>query len=154
MAWLRNRVPSATAIGSAHVTGHTLRWHKRSRKDGSGKCDIELTSRNEDLVYGVLYEIDAREKYLLDNAEGLGNGYEEKIVRVAHNCGHVEATTYYATDKNPSLKPYTWYKKLVVAGAREHKLPDDYVAALEAVEAVEDRDLVRSRNAEKCIDAS
>ena len=34
---------------------------------------------------------------------------------------------------DPSLTPYDWYKAFVLAGAREHGLPQDYVAALDAV---------------------
>ena len=42
---LRERVPSATAIGIGQLAGHSLRWDKRSERDGSGKCDAEATGR-------------------------------------------------------------------------------------------------------------
>jgi gamma-glutamylcyclotransferase len=41
------------------------------------------------------------------------------------------------------LPPYSWYKALVLAGARQHGLPVDYVAMLEAVIAVQDGDAAR-----------
>ena len=41
-------------------------------------------------------------------------------------------------EENVPLKPYTWYKTLVVAGAREHCLPVAYVAQLEAAESFDD----------------
>jgi hypothetical protein len=44
-----------------------------------------------------------------------------------------------------SLRPYTWYKRFIVKGAREHHLPDEYVAYLESIEAVQDTDAVRDR---------
>jgi gamma-glutamylcyclotransferase len=47
---------------------------------------------------------------------------------------------------DPTLRPYSWYKRFVVEGARQHALPRDYVARIEAVPAEKDRN--RSRDAE------
>lgn len=52
--------------------------------------------------------------------------------------GAVEAWTYRALRIDRGALPYTWYKALVVAGAREHGLPPGYVDALEAVAAQDD----------------
>src|SRR4030081_95179 len=57
-ARLRERVPSAAAIGIGKLVAHALRWDKRSWQGGSGKCDAEATSRNDDVVWGVLFELD------------------------------------------------------------------------------------------------
>ena len=51
--------------------------------------------------------------------------------------------TGYATDKDPSLKPYHWYKQYVVAGAKEHLLSPEYIAGLEKVESVNDPNRAR-----------
>jgi AIG2-like family len=143
-ARLRSRVPSATPIGVGYVQGYHLRWHKKSR-DGSGKCDIELTGKPEDLAYGVIFEIEKVEKRKLDGVEGLGNGYEQKNVDVKSASGTISATTYYATSIDPTLPPFDWYKSLVVAGAREHRLPVAYRKSLEAVKAVKDPDSRRAK---------
>ena len=125
-ARLHERVPSALAIGIGKLVGHTLRWDKRSGWDGSGKCDAEATGRQEDVVWGVVFELDPEEKAALDQAEGLGAGYLEKTVM------------YYANDKDASLRPYHWYKALVIAGAREHGLPASYRSRLQLVVTVSD----------------
>lgn len=122
----RDRAPSAAAVGIGFVIGHRLAFDKVSA-DGSGKCDMEATSIPTDRVYGVLYEIDPAEKPNLDRAEGLGAGYREEPVPVATASGTRDATTYIATSKNPALRPYHWYKALVVAGAVEHGLPAAYI---------------------------
>ena len=114
---LRERVPSATAIGIGRLGGHELRWDKRSGHDGSGKCDAEATGRQEDVVWGVVFELDPDEKSALDRAEGLGAGYMDKTVQVSTDAGPVTAVMYYAIDKDASLRPYHWYKALVIAGA-------------------------------------
>lgn len=141
-ARLRERCPSARAVGIAELPSHELRWHKRSI-DGSGKCDIVAVDTPNASVFGVLYEIAAHEKAALDRAEGLGSGYEEIEIAVLCGGNPVESKAYRATDTNPALRPYTWYRALVIAGAREHGLPAPYIASLESVAADEDQDRVR-----------
>jgi hypothetical protein len=143
-ARLRERVPSAMAIGIGRLAGYALRWDKRSGRDGSGKCDAEATGRQEDIVWGVLFELDPDEKPALDRAEGLGVGYMDKTVQVSTDTGQVTALMYYATDKDPSLRPYHWYKALVIAGAREHGLPAGYRSRLELVVTVSDHNPTRA----------
>lgn len=150
---LRERVPSAVAIGIGRIKGHVLRWHKRSQRDGSGKCDAEATGRDTDVVWGVLFEIKSSEERALDAAEGYRNGYDKKQIDVVTDSGTVKAAMYYATDKNASLKPYHWYKAFVVAGAREHGLPANYVQSLEAVRSDPDPDPKRAADNEKLLSA-
>jgi len=146
-ARLRERVPSVTAIGIGQLVGHALRWDKRSLQDGSGKCDAEATSRNDDVVWGALFELDPEDKPALDQAEGVGAGYFEKTVNVLTEAGLVTAVTYCATDKDATLRPYQWYKALVIAGAREHGLPPSYRSRLELVATVSDTDTARAQQA-------
>jgi gamma-glutamylcyclotransferase len=143
-ARLRERVPSATAIGIGQLMGHALRWDKRSWRDGSGKCDAEATGQQSDVVWGVVFELDPEDKPALDQAEGLGAGYMEKTVHVLTEAGPVTAVTFYATDKDASLRPYHWYKALVIAGAREHGLPTSYRSRLELVVTVSDPNPTRA----------
>ena len=136
-ARLRERCPSARPLGAAELRGYELRWHKTS-KDRSGKCDIVRTDQPGASVFGVVYEIAVGEKGALDKAEGLGAGYDEAVIGVHHGSDRLTATAYVATRTDPALKPYSWYRALVVAGAREHGLPADYIARLEVVPATED----------------
>lgn len=140
---LRERVPSAQPIAVAVLTGYELRWHKVSQ-DGSGKCDVVQVNAPQAKVVGVVYEILSSEKAALDAAEGLGNGYAEKQVVLETEGGEVHAQTYYATNIESSQVPYAWYKALVVAGAKEHGLPDEYVSAIEAVAANADANASRA----------
>lgn len=139
-ARLRERCPSARAIGIAELPGHELRWHKRSR-DGSGKCDIVASDTAS--MFGVLYEIANDDKRALDSAEGLGAGYEEIEIEVLCGGHPITAKAYRATDTDPALWPYTWYRALVIAGAKEHSLPASYIARLESVPANQDSDRTR-----------
>ncbi len=133
----KERTPSAVDIGIGFVQGRRLTFDKVSR-DGSGKCDIEVTNNPKDRAYGVLFKISSAEKSNLDKVEGCGKGYNEENVQVVTSSGACVATTYVATAKEPALRPYHWYKALVVAGAVEHGLPNDYVEWLRTFESQAD----------------
>ncbi len=138
-----DRAPSAVAVGTGFVQGRRLTFDKVS-SDGSGKCDIEDTGNPSDRAYGVVFKIGAAEKPNLDRAEGLGRGYREELVKVVTSEGTSDAVTYVATAKEPALRPYHWYKALVVAGAVEHCLPSDYIEWLRTIHSQPDP------NAQRC----
>jgi gamma-glutamylcyclotransferase len=147
---IRARVASAEPIGSAMLAEHELRWHKVGR-DGSAKCDIVACRREGAVVHGVLYALDPAEQASLDRAEGLGDGYELKpvLVRLASAGGspvELAALAYGATRIDPLLLPFGWYRDLVVAGARQHRLPPAYVAGLASVRTLVDPDASRHAN--------
>lgn len=143
---LRHRVPSARPVGAGSLAGHRLAWHKKGA-DGSGKCDIPA-ARPGDIVYGVLYQIDAAHRIHLDRAEGLGRGYELKDVEVLvlDRAEPVGAFTYCATRTDSNYLPYAWYKDHVLIGAREHDLPADYIRLIENVPVFEDPDRHREHS--------
>lgn len=138
-----NRTPSAAFLNAGFVEGRKLTFDKLS-SDGSGKCDMEFTGNPSDKVHGVLYEIIQSEKTALDKAEGLGKGYKEQTVDVTTPYGPYEAIAYIATSKEPNLKPFHWYKELVIAGAIEHRLPEEYIQSIKAVDSKPDA------NSERC----
>lgn len=140
---IRARVPSAEAIGVVSLSGFTLAFHKRS-KDGSGKG--MLYKADGATAYGVVYEIPLSEKPGLDTAEGLGLGYDEREIKVDLNGTVIDALIYMASPDSVDhrLRPYQWYKKMVLAGAVYHDLPASYIASIEGVAAVQD--LNKKRN--------
>ena len=142
---IRCRCSSAKPIGVAELEGFKLHWHKRSRKDGSGKCDIVSASSPQKRVFGVLFRVAKHQECLLDKAEGLGEGYTDIKIHVLCKGEWIAAKAYQATDIDHTLKPYSWYRALVVAGAREHCLPEEYISQLEAVAAWEDTNLARHK---------
>ncbi|HYC00212.1 MAG TPA: gamma-glutamylcyclotransferase family protein [Candidatus Limnocylindrales bacterium] len=143
---LTARTPSARAVGIGRLRGHRLCWHKKGR-DGSGKCNALATGNAADVVWGVVYELDAAEKILLDGCEGLGRDYFEKTVTVEGNGHSWQAVVYCANQEmlDEAARPYGWYKTFVTTGARRHGLPEAYCMALEAVEACDDPLVARHR---------
>jgi len=138
---LSTRVPSAKKLCLAYLEAHQLRFHKRGRDD-SAKCDAHFTGKAEHFVIGVVFEIAAVDRPALDNIEG--PGYEAKRISVVTDEGEtVTAFTYVATHIDKSMKPYHWYKEHVLIGAREHQLPDDYIALIDGTSCMEDNDVSR-----------
>jgi AIG2-like family len=77
------------------------------------------------------------DKKRLDAAEGLGRGYGDRSINVVYQAWTLRVRAYYATSIDLHVKPYDWYRDLVVAGAREHGLPDGYIAMLASIPVME-----------------
>ncbi len=143
LARLQARTPSARRIGRARLAQHSLRFHKQGR-DGSGKCDAYWTGASHHCVIGALYDLAEADKPLLDAFEGLGQGYQEKLVCVEVATGEaIEAFTYTATALDATLLPFEWYLNHVVVGAQEIGVPKAYLDVLQQTVALKDPDRER-----------
>jgi len=138
-ARLQVRAPAARLLGKTVLTGYELHFHKRSVIDDSGKCSI---SRADKSVHAAVYELSDRDKALLDEVEGFGIGYRYEVLEIAE---FGECFTYVATDTHvdDSLRPYSWYKELVLIGCEALQFPKSYIAAVAMVETLEDPDRQR-----------
>lgn len=140
------RAPSARKLGAASLPAHRLLFDKRGWKDGSGKCRLAHTVNPQDIAWGILYRLSPDDRTALDRAEGVGQGYEVHSISIELESGEVlNAFTYMAqpTHIEPALRPFTWYRDLVLAGAAEHQLPAAYLAQIAAVAVVKDANAER-----------
>ena len=148
LARLRARAPSVKRLGMYCLSKHKLTFDKIGT-DGSGKCDAMYTGNDQDCIFGALYEIATDDKIVLDEIEGLGQGYDEKKVELESSDGTsektIEAAMYYATSIKQGLLPYTWYLNHVLVGARETQVPADYLQSIAQTEAIKDSDKVREK---------
>lgn len=147
---LTERVPSAELIGVARHPDHALTFHKRSH-DGSSKCNMHYTGSG--CVYGAIYRLDPDHKNELDKFEGKGFGYIDIQIAIECNGSQYACFTYIAQESHivGRLKPYDWYKRLVILGAQYLKLSESYVASIESVESIDDPDSVRKQTNEGLI---
>lgn len=152
---LHSVVKGATCFGVGKIMGYKLFFHSRGHDDPSGKCNIIPVKDPSCEVYGVLYEIPSRDRYFLDKSQGLGYGSQEITLKVfpvkdEDGCETLEAGvfafTYIAHKDNvfEDLVPYTWYKEMVISGAREHHLPHNYIHHLEQYAASQDPNVQRA----------
>ncbi|WP_176058564.1 gamma-glutamylcyclotransferase family protein [Paraburkholderia sp. BCC1876] len=140
---LSERIKPIRHAANGYLDGYQLTFDKVS-KDGSGKCDCKRTGELGHRVWGVLFAINANSLEALDKYEDAGSTYERQNIQVPTDQGVVAAVTYLATKLEPGLRPYHWYKYHVVYGAREAKLPPDYIAAIEQIEEIQDLDAART----------
>lgn len=147
-----DRAPSARPVSAAALRGHALMFHKRA-SDGSAKCNVIHSEEAGSTVHGVVFAISEHEIAALHRAEGVGRGYNTTQVRVDSPAETLTAFSYAADPDHvePALLPYTWYKALVLAGARQHRLPEVYVREIERVKAVPDPDPGRETRARQLL---
>jgi hypothetical protein len=105
-----------------------------------GESFANLVAEPGAAVFGVLYEITADEIAHVDLTEGVLIGNYERIpVSVFPLTGErgmpVAASTLVSHRRQAALQPSQRYMELLIQGALEHALPEDYVAYLRAVEA-------------------
>ncbi len=136
---LTERLPSARLVGPGFLPGRTLEFHKRS-VDASAKCTIVPGGEG---VYVAVYEVSAADKRHLDEIEGVGRGYSDEVVDVP---GFSDCATYVAepTHLDDWLKPYHWYRELVLLGCRYHGFPESYVARIADIASATDPDVARN----------
>ena len=148
---LMERVSSAELIGVAKHPNHALAFHKKSN-DGSSKCN--MLNSESGLIYGAMYKLQPAHKSELDKFEGKGNGYIDNQIMLKHNQIEYTCFTYLAQQSHiaESLKPYHWYKKLVILGAQYLEFPGAYISSIESVESMKDPDTKRRKEKEALIE--
>jgi cation transport regulator ChaC len=93
-------------------------------------------------TYGVLHLITSEEFDRLDSTEGVGSGYYRRhsVEVVDRNGEKVAAWIYVSPHGVAGRKPSARYLALLLEGAIEHEVPDDYLRELRAFElAVDER---------------
>ncbi len=114
--------------------------------DESGKCNAFYTGDEKDKVLGALYEIDENDKPRLDHFEDEGQGYEWKKI-------NEKFLTYLALNDaiDDNLRPFDWYKELVLLGMKYHHFPKSYRDKTQAIVAIQDDDLQRAERLARLI---
>ncbi len=148
--WLRDRCPSAKPIGIANAANHKLVFGKRSI-DNSGKATLVWTEGIH--TPGVVFEIAENERHILDDHEGYRPdkphdlkryGRDDNFqIQIVEDDSIVNVTTYLANQSKDDLKPYDWYRALVITGAVQHGLNPDHINSLRNVDFDIDVELTR-----------
>ena len=99
------------------------------------------------LFGGVLFNIDAKEKTLLNNAEGLGSGYNEETLTFYDEFNNPYSAQVYIADSKAidnNLLSYDWYKEFIITGAIQNQLSEEHIALLQSIPCASDPDEKRS----------
>ena len=122
-AHMARMCPQAKAYGTGRIA------HYRFFITASGHGSIApFRGAN---VLGVLWRVSAIDIAALDRYEEVAGGlYEQAMMPVKHDEKLLRALVYVAKDATPG-RASPRYRAQVIGAAREWKLPDDYVRALE-----------------------
>jgi hypothetical protein len=111
---------------------------------GPGERGVaNVAPREDDEVWGALYLLTHREAEHLDHTEGVQfGGYRRLDVEVREISGvRVGAFTYHSKRSIAGRKPSRRYLGLLLAGARQHGLPAEYIERLRSLPlAVDERE--------------
>lgn len=132
---MKERIGSIREGQVARLTGYRLAFNKRSN-DGTSKANIVPAAGAT--VWGVVYRCSHDDLQKIDQYEGVEGGhYQRHAIRVQLDSGEErDAVTYVAGERSlaaESLKPSTEYLEKILTGARQHRLPDDYIRSIEAL---------------------
>ena len=84
---LRSWVPSARRLTIASLPGFTLRWHKRSA-DG-GKLAALRTGDPDDVIWGLVYEVDDRGWQQIDEGQRAAGYREERATVIGQDAANM-----------------------------------------------------------------
>ena len=78
----------------------------------------------------------------MDRAEGLNYGYEEKSFKIE---GFGQCFCYVASESHiqENLRPYSWYKELVIVGLEHHQASPEYLERVRSIDHITDNDRER-----------
>lgn len=130
------RCPSAESIGVGVVSGREVAFLKKS-VDGSGKATLCESIAAK--TFGVVFELDEAERDILDKVEGREYRRVDDFRVILNGAARaIFTSTYLARSETPNLQPYGWYLALLIAGAKQHGLPSDYIECLRRMPFVTD----------------
>ena len=120
---MRARCPGAVVLGVATLTG----WRFVINPDGYGS----IARAPGGIVYGVLWRLGPRELAAINAYENVAGGlYIRRMLPVLRG-GSRETALVYIARRSGEGTPRPGYIELVVAAARDWKLPERYIASLQ-----------------------
>ncbi len=144
---MRARCPGHRVVGMAVLRDHRLVFPLYSETWGGGVASVQLAHTQS--VWGIVYDVDEADLANLDRHEGFRgpgdqhNVYDREQVYVELTRPddgtfqrRLRAAIYLARPSNPS-PPSRRYLDAILKGARAHRLPDEYLHALEQVKTAD-----------------
>ena len=128
MLQFKRRCPGSSVAGRARLPDYRLAFTRYSTKRKGGVADIVPEPGAE--VWGALYEITPPDLEALDTFEGVPRSYRRENVTVYDDAGAPREALCYFANQTGAFAPSKMYLGLIVNGAVEHGLPEEYVESL------------------------
>ena len=130
--WFKRLCPGGKFVSAAKLKDYDITFAHSSTMWGGGAADLKPSPGR--VVEGVLWEIKEQDLKSLDQYEGVPVDYIRKTVTVERKDGKsCEAFAYFVARPGGYRSPSKRYVRLLVQGAEEHGLSDEYVMRLEAI---------------------
>jgi gamma-glutamylcyclotransferase (GGCT)/AIG2-like uncharacterized protein YtfP len=123
---MNRRCPDNKFIKRAYLDNYKFVYDGHS-KNWEGGAVANILESAYSIVWGGLYEISKSDLESLDNCEGFPDSYDRKELKVEDDHGNIcKAITYFRIGEKIGI-PSDKYKKIIIDGAKDCNLPDDYV---------------------------
>lgn len=129
---LKRLCPKAKFVAAATLPDYELSFFGNAPMWGGGIAHIR--ERPGKTVEGVVWEISEADRKVLDEYEGYPTLYLHKEIQVRSRAGKtITAVAYIMANPSHEMTPSKRYKQLLISGAEEHGLSDEYIETLEAI---------------------
>lgn len=136
-AQMQRRCPSSRFVCVGRLPGYQFGITRHSRLRNCGTANVFPAPGKE--VWGIVYEIPDEELLILD---GFEDGYRRQLLPIecaGDGMPPLQALVYVAAIEENVPLPNPEYRRLIVEGALQWKLPADYLCVLESIEAAEEQ---------------
>jgi gamma-glutamylcyclotransferase len=132
---MKDRCPQTVFLAPALLTGFSLAFRYPSTSfPGGGAADIIEEENSQ--VWGALWQSNEKDFVSLDKFEDVAcGGYRRIEIEVFSKDSNLalKAITYEVVDKlSFDMRPVKAYESLVLSGAKESLLPEEYIQDIKA----------------------
>jgi gamma-glutamylcyclotransferase len=124
-AQMKERCPGGRFLKPVVLEGYRLVYDGYSEMRQGPTANI-VKSVSE-IVRGALFEITEKDRLALDSHEGYPKAYERKVVEVKDAEGNAYAAMAYFRPGRALGKPHPDYERVILDGAKDCKLPEEYI---------------------------
>lgn len=131
---MKQKCTKPRVLGIARLPGHKIGFYENSVIwDGAVETVVPDTQSE---VWGVLYQLESYDWGQLDNCEdarldGTGEYFHYPVEVLDEENGVKEASIYKKARLGEPKLPSTEYLDIIIQGAKEQGLPENYIATLE-----------------------
>ena len=123
---MRKRCPYSNFVGAAYLNNAGFRYDGFSGA-WNDKAVANIVSNDGEKVWGGLFEVSENDLAKLDRHEGFPKSYGKKVAHVIDAEGNTYDAWVYFRIGEMKGDPSEKYRKVVLEGARDCNLPEDYV---------------------------
>lgn len=124
---MQERCPDSVYIGIGYIDSYKLQY-VGSRPDWFGKAYANIIPAKNCQVWGAVHSLSVSDIKALDHRENAPDDYKRTVMPVYIHNKKINAYVYIVTGMHEKI-PSTKYRRIIIKGARERKLPLSYVRA-------------------------